>query len=106
LQNQTCQCPAGKLSAEKIYDKKTNQLKVFAFASEQCQDCPFLNQCTKSKKGRRTVTVNQYEKYIQEARVFRKTEEFQKDPRAQQDRKKTGRDGASRPPPGPLYRNG
>jgi len=54
-------------------------LKVFAFAPEQCQDWPFLNQCTKSKKGRRTVTVNQYEKYIQEARVFHKTEEFQKE---------------------------
>jgi len=77
LETQTCQCPAGKLSAEKIYDKKTNQLKVFAFSPEQCQDCPFLNQCTKSKKGRRTVTVNQYEKYIQEARDFQKTEEFQ-----------------------------
>jgi len=77
LETQTCQCPAGKLSAEKIYDRKTNQLKVFAFAPEQCQDCPFLNQCTKSKRGRRTVTVNQYEKYIQEARVFQKTEEFQ-----------------------------
>lgn len=77
LDAQTCQCPAGKLSAEKIYDKKTNQLKVFVFAPEQCQNCPFLSQCTKSKKGRRTITVNQYEKYIQEARVFQKTEEFQ-----------------------------
>lgn len=77
LDAQTCQCPAGKLSAEKIYDKKTNQLKVFVFTPEQCQDCPFLSQCTKSKKGRRTVTVNQYEKYIQEARAFQKTEEFQ-----------------------------
>ncbi|MFA5384798.1 MAG: transposase [Eubacteriales bacterium] len=35
-----------------------------------------LNQCTKSKKGRRTVTVNQYEQHLQEARAFQQTEEF------------------------------
>lgn len=77
LDAQTCQCPAGKLAAERIYDKKTNQLKVFAFTPGQCQYCPLLSQCTKSKKGRRTVTVNQHEKLIQEARIFQKTEEFQ-----------------------------
>ena len=76
LDAQTCQCPAGKIAAEKIYDKRTNQLKVFAFSREQCQNCPLLNQCTKSKKGRRTITVNQYERHLQKARVFQQTEEF------------------------------
>lgn len=76
LDAQTCQCPAGKTAAEKIYHKKTNQLKVFAFSQEQCQNCPLLNQCTKSKKGRRTITVNQYERHLQEARAFQQTEEF------------------------------
>lgn len=76
LEAQTCQCPAGEMAAEKIYDKKTNRLKVFAYSQEQCQNCPLLNQCTKSKKGRRTITVNQHERYLQEARAFQQTEEF------------------------------
>ncbi|OPX89640.1 MAG: Transposase DDE domain protein [Pelotomaculum sp. PtaB.Bin104] len=76
LDAQTCQCPAGKIAAEKIYDKKTNRLKVFVFSPEQCQNCSLLNQCTKSKKGRRTITVNQYERHLQEARIFQQTEEF------------------------------
>lgn len=76
LDAQTCQCPAGKIAAEKIYDKKTGQLKVFAFSQEQCQGCPLLNQCTKSKKGRRTITVNQYERHLQKARAFQQTEKF------------------------------
>jgi len=77
LDAQTCQCPAGKMAVEIIYDKKTNHLKVFGFSQEQCRNCPLLNQCTKSKKGRRTVTVNQHERYLQEARVFQQTKEFQ-----------------------------
>ncbi|OPX91393.1 MAG: hypothetical protein A4E52_00499 [Pelotomaculum sp. PtaB.Bin013] len=77
LDAQTCQCPAGEIAVEKIYDKKTNHLKVFGFSQEQCQNCPLLNQCTKSKKGRRTITVNQHERYLQEARIFQQTEEFQ-----------------------------
>ncbi|MDF9410090.1 IS1182 family transposase [Pelotomaculum isophthalicicum JI] len=76
LDAQTCQCPAGKIATEKIYDKKTNRLKVFVFSQEQCQNCPLLNQCTKSKKGRRTITINQYERHLQEARIFQQTEEF------------------------------
>lgn len=79
LEAKTCQCPAGKLAVEIIYDKKTNRLKVFVFSQEQCQNCPLLSQCTKSKKGRRTVTVNQYERYLQEARVFQQTEEFKQE---------------------------
>ena len=76
LDSQTCQCPAGKIAAEKIYHKYTNQLKVFAFSQDQCQNCLLLNQCTKSKKGGRTITVNQYEQHLQEARAFQQTEEF------------------------------
>jgi len=76
LDAQTCQCPADETAVEKIYDKKTNQLKVFGFSQEQCQNCPLINQCTKSKKGRRTVTVNEHERYLQEARAFQQTEEF------------------------------
>ena len=76
LDSQTCQCPAGKIAAGIIYHEKTNQLKVFAFSRDQCQNCPLLNQCTKSKKGRRTITVNQYEQHLQEARAFQQTEEF------------------------------
>ena len=79
LDAETCQCPAGKIAAENIYDKKTNRLKVFAFSQEQCQNCPLLNQCTKSKKGRRTITVNQYERHLQKARAFQQTEEFKKE---------------------------
>lgn len=79
LDNETCQCPAGRIAAEKIYDKKTNRLKVFAFSQEQCQNCPLLNQCTKSKKGRRTITVNQHERHLQKARAFQQTEEFKKE---------------------------
>ena len=76
LEAGTCQCPAGEMADEKIYHKKTNRLKVFVFSQEQCRSCPLLNQCTKSKKGRRTITVNQYERHLQEARVFQQTEEF------------------------------
>ncbi len=49
---------------------------MFAFSQEQCQNCPLLNQCTKSKKGRRIVTVNQHERHLQKARAFQQTEEF------------------------------
>jgi len=76
LEAGTCQCPAGEMADEKIYHKKTNRLKVFVFSQEQCRSCLLLNQCTKSKKGRRTITVNQYERHLQEARVFQQTEEF------------------------------
>ncbi|MGB9804846.1 IS1182 family transposase [Desulfofundulus sp.] len=76
LDRQICRCPAGQIAPEKIYDKKTGRLKVFLFSPEQCQNCPLLNQCTRNKKGRRTVTVNTYERYLQEGRVFQKTEEF------------------------------
>ncbi|WP_282432489.1 transposase [Pelotomaculum schinkii] len=79
LEAKTCQCPVGKLAVEIIYDKKTNRLKVFVFSQEECQNWPLLSQCTKSKKGRRTVTVNQYERYLQEARVFQQTEEFKQE---------------------------
>ena len=57
LDRQTCRCPAGEIAPEKIYDKKTGRLKVFLFSLEQCQNCPLLKQCTRNKKGRRTVTV-------------------------------------------------
>jgi hypothetical protein len=76
LDRQICRCPAGQIAPEKIYDKKTGRLKVFLFSPEQCQNCPLLNQCTRNKKGRRTVTVNAYERYLQEGRAFQKTDEF------------------------------
>lgn len=38
LDAQSCQCPAGKIAAEKIYHKKTEQLKVFVFFREQCRE--------------------------------------------------------------------
>jgi Transposase DDE domain./Transposase domain (DUF772). len=76
LDRETCRCPADQFAPEKIYDKKTGRLKVFLFSPEQCQNCPLLNQCTRNKKGRRTVTVNAYERYLQEGRAFQKTEEF------------------------------
>ena len=79
LDAQTCRCPAGKLAPEKIYDRKTGRLKMFLFSTEQCQNCPLKSKCTKNKKGRRTVTVSNYERYLQEGRAYQKTEEFAKE---------------------------
>lgn len=79
LDAQTCRCPVGKLAPEKIYDRKTGRLKMFLFSTEQCQNCPLKSKCTKNKKGRRTVTVSNYERYLQEGRAYQKTEEFAKE---------------------------
>jgi hypothetical protein len=76
LEAQTCHCPAGEIAAEKIYHKKTSQLKVFVFSQKQCQNCPLLNQCTKSKKGRRTITVNQTSVICRKHVLFSKPKNF------------------------------
>jgi transposase len=79
LDNQTCRCPVGELAPNKIFNKKTGELEVFKFSEEQCHTCPFQDQCTKNKKGTRTVTVNKHERLLQEGRAFQETEEFQKE---------------------------
>jgi transposase len=79
LDEPTCQCPAGKIAPEKSYDHKTGQLKMFAFTKEQCQNCLLLDQCTKSKEGRRKIAVNPYERYLMEARTFQQTDKFKKE---------------------------
>ncbi|MDA8335434.1 MAG: IS1182 family transposase [Peptococcaceae bacterium] len=77
IENETCQCPAGEYAQEEIHDKKTGELKVFLFSEKQCNNCPFRDQCTKNKKGRRTITINKHEKYLQEGRAFQETEKYQ-----------------------------
>lgn len=79
IDNETCLCPAGEMAPDKVYDKKTGELKVFNFSEEQCHPCPFKEKCTKNKKGRRTVTVNKHERLLQEGRAFQQTEEFEKE---------------------------
>lgn len=75
LESETCQCPAGKIAEEKRYSR-AGKLKAFAFSEKQCGNCPLKTECTQSKQNRRIVTVHPYEKQLQAARAFQKTEEF------------------------------
>lgn len=79
LDNLTCRCPAGEIAPEQKHDHKTGQLKMFIFSKEQCRNCPFLDQCTKSKEGRRRIALNPYERFLQEARSFQQTDRFKEE---------------------------
>ncbi|WP_420795746.1 transposase [Desulforamulus putei] len=75
MESETCQCPAGKIAEEKRYSR-AGKLKAFAFSEKQCGNCSLKTECTQSKQNRRIVTVHPYEKQLQAARAFQKTEEF------------------------------
>lgn len=73
LEAQTCQCPAGKMAPERIYDKNTNRLKVFVFSQEQCQSCPLLNQCSCKIESKQAEMVHhglRQARYIGKAKVY------------------------------------
>jgi transposase len=68
-------CPQGKQSrrwAKKTGNRGEEAVHIF-FAPEECQSCEVKQQCTKSEKGGRTLTV--YPQKIHEALQERRTEE-------------------------------
>jgi transposase len=68
LENKTCTCPAGQVTAKL---KK----RLFTFDRQTCNVCPLRDQCTEHGRGR-TIRLHEHEPVIQKARQEQKTEEF------------------------------
>ncbi len=84
VEKKTVTCPAGKTTGEFIKNKQTTKRGkvfynlVFQFPLEECQRCPLLEHCVKPGAKRRSVSVHEYEKLLQKARQFQRTEEFRR----------------------------
>jgi transposase len=73
-------CPEGKV-AEKCRQSKNSEgevTKTFVFRKETCLNCQRGEECTKAKRGGRTISVGPHEEYLREARKTQKTDEFKR----------------------------
>jgi transposase len=73
-------CPQGKQSQSwrRREDKRGREVIEVRFGQKECGECEVRSECTRAKKGSRTVTFMEKEKYqaMQEARERQKTDEF------------------------------
>jgi transposase len=76
--NQTVTCPAGVTTKETSYDRRTG-IKVFHFPMSVCGQCDRKKECTRSKEGRRTVSISRVDKEIREAEQYNLTEQFKRE---------------------------
>lgn len=76
LDAETCRCPWGLIALQKSYSRKDHKLKSFIFTEDQCRYCELRENCISNEKGRRTISVNEYERQLQDGRAYQKTEEF------------------------------
>jgi len=78
IDNGEVTCPGGyteEFDAEKI---KVREGMTVTFDADTCNQCPYKEQCTKSRNGR-SIGINPYEDRIQQQREYQKTEVFKKD---------------------------
>ena len=67
-------CPNGQ---ELKYTTTNRQgYKQYKSDPEICRNCPFLNQCTKSKKYQKTITRHIWAEYMEKAEELRHTEKW------------------------------
>lgn len=80
----TVTCPAGQTTSQIRMKKEVTKSgrvfknRVFLFLAQVCQKCPLLEKCVKPGSKKRSVTVHEYERVLQKAREFQRTEEFRK----------------------------
>ena len=71
-------CPAGKnADFDPSKEIKDRGLPI-GFRTEDCNECPLRDKCTKSKAGR-NVTINKNERDILNAKSYQKTDKFKGD---------------------------
>lgn len=82
LENETVTCPAGQVCST-WYEQRTKtkrgttfRNKCFMFSVAQCSRCPLRSQCVRPDASRRTISVHEYEKILQQAKVFQRTDEY------------------------------
>lgn len=77
LEAQTATCPQGHTVIGKPGPKQDGRPTwLFAFPRATCETCPLFERCVRSKKTGRTVRAGPYEAYLQEARAWQQTKEF------------------------------
>ena len=74
-------CPIGKTSQrwKPSHDTNGNSTIYIAFAQKDCLVCPVRNQCTRSLKTGRSLTLRTQSDWqvLQQARAYQQTDEFQ-----------------------------
>ncbi|MEA1973921.1 MAG: transposase, partial [Bacillota bacterium] len=70
LEEMKVTCPAGNVKEIKKEGKS-----IVKFPKKVCDNCPKKKECTKSK-SRRSISINEYEKRLEEQRERQKTDEF------------------------------
>lgn len=80
----TVSCPAGQTTSQIRMRKDVTRRgrvfnhRVFLFLADVRQKCSLFEKCVKPGSKRRSVVVHEYEKLLQKAREFQRTEEFRK----------------------------
>ena len=77
-EKQTVTCPAGVTTKESSYDQRT-EIRVFHFPMSVCGQCTRKRECTRSKEGRRTVSISKVDKELREAEKYNLTDQFKAD---------------------------
>jgi len=77
-QKNTLTCPEGVSAKQAFYDKKKG-LTVFHFPLPACGSCHRKPECTNSKEGRRTVSINSANKALRDAEKYNLTEQFKEE---------------------------
>ena len=85
LEQGTCRCPAGEVSShlltvgyEQRPDGKRLPLQMFKFSARVCGPCPLRDRCFKPSEHGRSVRLNPYEVFHQEARRWQQSPDFER----------------------------
>jgi len=84
LVNNSVTCPAGQ-KCSLWYERRTKtqrgtifKNKIFYFSPDQCGSCSLRPHCVQPHAPRRTITVNEYEDLIQQAKAYQRTDEYRR----------------------------
>jgi transposase len=78
LEAQTATCPQGQtVAGQAAKDQQGRPILTFTFPRATCATCPLFARCVHSKTAGRTVRTHAREAYLQAAREFQQTAEFQ-----------------------------
>jgi hypothetical protein len=84
LEKGTCRCPAGVVTSHLLtagYEQRSDgvrlPLQMFKFSARVCGPCPLRSRCFKPSEHGRSVRLNPYEVFHQEARRWQQSPDFQ-----------------------------
>jgi hypothetical protein len=80
----TCRCPAGEVTSHMLtngYQQRADgtrlPLRMFQFSARVCGPCPLRDRCFKPSEHGRSVRLNPYEVFHQQARRWQQSADFQ-----------------------------